>query len=464
MLNRFRYILLSGILLCISLRSMSQLAMPDNVCIGAVKHYYVDPNPGSTYIWRVNEIIKTGENSNEIDITWTTSGTFTLDVQEQSAVGCLGPLRSGQVFVSPLPGLNAGLTVQPTCILPTGSIVLNGLPASGVWTLTMNPGSIITTGTGTSTTVTGLSPGNYSFTVKDGITNCSSFPTADITVNSQPIIPDAAGTITGPATFTPGANGVLYSVGIIGGAESYVWEYTGTGATINGTDGNVTINFSLSATEGLLKVKGNNTCGNGAESIYFIQPDVKTLNLTSVMLQGLYITAGSMKQASDESGPHWPAGVADHITVELHSSIDYATIVYSVDEVSLSTGGTATLTVPYVYNESYYITIKHRNSLETVSSTARSFAGSTISQSFGTPTDVYGGNLKQMTGGYAIYAGEQNQDGLLDGSDLLLVNKQVTKATSGYIKEDVNGDGLTDGSDLNMLVKSVTLAISVIKP
>lgn len=107
MLNRFRYILLFGIMLFISLRSMSQLAMPDNVCIGAVKHYYVDPNPvpGSTYTWRINGVVQAASITNAIDITWNTTGIHTLEVQELSADGCLGPLRSGQVFVSPLPAV-----------------------------------------------------------------------------------------------------------------------------------------------------------------------------------------------------------------------------------------------------------------------------------------------------------------------------------------------------------------------
>jgi hypothetical protein len=190
----------------------------------------------------------------------------------------------------------------------------------------------------------------------------------------------------------------------------------------------------------------------------------KTLNLTSVMLQGLYVNSTTMRQAYDESGPHYAAGIADHVTIELHSSENYSTIVYASTNVPLSTGGSISVSIPAIYNSNYYITVKHRNSLETVSATAKSFSGSIINQSFGAPAEVFGGNLKVMTGGYAIYAGEQNQDGLLDGSDLLLVNKQVTKASAGYLVEDINGDGLTDGSDLNMLIKNVTLAIGSITP
>jgi len=53
-----------------------------------------------------------------------------------------------------------GIITQPTCSVPTGSVVLSGLP-SGNWTI--NPGGI--TGSTTSTTVSGLAGGAYNFTV-----------------------------------------------------------------------------------------------------------------------------------------------------------------------------------------------------------------------------------------------------------------------------------------------------------
>ena len=59
-----------------------------------------------------------------------------------------------------------GTRTHPTCAVATGSVVLSGLP-SGAWALTQDPGSITTTGTGSSTTVSGLSAGTYNFSVID---------------------------------------------------------------------------------------------------------------------------------------------------------------------------------------------------------------------------------------------------------------------------------------------------------
>ncbi|KAF0194403.1 MAG: hypothetical protein FD166_3528, partial [Bacteroidetes bacterium] len=69
----------------------------------------------------------------------------------------------------------------------------------------------------------------------------------------------------------------------------------------------------------------------------------KTLNLTNVMLEGLYAGGGVMNQAFNDLGPQFGPGVADMITVELHDATTYATIEHSA-LVELSTTGTATVT------------------------------------------------------------------------------------------------------------------------
>jgi hypothetical protein len=43
----------------------------------------------------------------------------------------------------------------------TGSVVLNSLPATGDWIVIRNPGGQTTSGSGTSTTISGLAPGTY---------------------------------------------------------------------------------------------------------------------------------------------------------------------------------------------------------------------------------------------------------------------------------------------------------------
>jgi gliding motility-associated-like protein len=81
-----------------------QLALPDNVCAGETRHYYVLPAPGSFYIWRIDGIVQKGYNTNEFVYTWSEANTFLLQVQEITNEGCPGPVRSGNVYVGPSSG------------------------------------------------------------------------------------------------------------------------------------------------------------------------------------------------------------------------------------------------------------------------------------------------------------------------------------------------------------------------
>ncbi len=283
----------------------------------------------------------------------------------------------------------------------------------------------------------------YSIPLTGGCGSVSATGTINVTA-----LPGAAGPITGPPTFTPGTTGVAYSVSPISAASTYIWTYSGTGVTINGSGTGVTLDFSASATSGTLSVFGRNSCGDGAAAILSLSPSTKTLTLTSILLQGLYNGAGAMRQALGETGPQWPAGVADHITIELHSSTDYPTVVYTESDVALSVTGSTTITVPAMHAGSYYITVKHRNSVETTTSAAVSFSGTTINYSFGTLAAVFGGNLSLSGDGrYLIFAGDVNQDGVVDTQDYIGVDNDSYNYASGYLVTDVDGNGTVDTND-----------------
>ena len=84
------------------------------------------------------------------------------------------------IIVSPRPGtITIGTITQPTCILPTGSVQLNNLPA-GNWTI--NPGAI--SGSGSSYTVTSLVPGIYSFTATNS-GGCTSIASSSVNIISS---------------------------------------------------------------------------------------------------------------------------------------------------------------------------------------------------------------------------------------------------------------------------------------
>ena len=159
-----------------------------------------------------------------------------------------------------------------------------------------------------------------------------------------------------------------------------------------------------------------------------------------------------MREAQNESGSQWGNGIADHIFVELHDASNYWAPVIFSSEVALSTDGLATVIVPCDYSDSYYITIKHRNSIETTTATAISFAGTTITQSFGNPANVFGNNLGGPLGGkYFIYGGDDNHDGLVDIGDYTSIENGANDYLTGYLDADINGDGLIDIGDYTIV-------------
>jgi subtilisin family serine protease len=177
----------------------------------------------------------------------------------------------------------------------------------------------------------------------------------------------------------------------------------------------------------------------------------KTLNINA-LLEGLYAGSGTMRQAADENGPHFAPGVADHITVELHNVADYSIIEHTINGVELSTNGNATINIPPALNGNYYITIKHRNSIETTSSDPVSFAPPVINYAFSSPTNVFGGNLQMMVdGAYTIFGGDVNQDGVVDTADMTPVDNDSDAYMAGYIDTDVNGDGGVDTADMTIV-------------
>jgi hypothetical protein len=444
----FRYILLLSIMLFGSLRVAGQHAMPDNVCTGAVKHYYVDPNPvpGSTYTWKIDGVIQLGSATNEIDISWNTPGTYLLEVQELSVDGCYGPLRSGQVFVSPLPAIIVSLTVQPTCTVPAGSVVLSGLP-TGNWII--NPGSI--SGSGSSTTISNLGSGTYNFTVTDAA-GCTSEATADVIINAQPETP-AAPSVSNSApvnvcpvetidlttlvtSITPPGGSILYKttndpLGIaisdptaVGTGIYYIFYQTQEGCYSSGTIITTTINECF-----------------------------KTLNII-VYLEGLYNGVSGLVKVQDSydgmnSYDMFTGTVSDTLTIQLAQVISPYQTVYTAHGVPINTDGTINLNViPATLSGDYFIIIKHRNHIETWSQSI-SFEFPIINYNFTTAiSKAWGNNMMLIGTKYCIYTGDTNNDQFVDGFDLAIVFNLNKQGGFGYRIADINGDGFIDGFDL----------------
>ncbi|MBS1493010.1 MAG: proprotein convertase P-domain-containing protein [Bacteroidetes bacterium] len=112
--------------------------------------------------------------------------------------------------------------------------------------------------------------------------------------------------------------------------------------------------------------------------------------------------------------------------------------------------GYATTFFANALNGSYYIEIRHRNSLAVWTKLAQSFTqgGTTTYNILSGPSSVYGNDLISINGRWCMYSGDINQDGAINGNDFTLFNQQFGQ--NGYLASDLNGDGTVNGNDFTI--------------
>ncbi|MEP7146996.1 MAG: hypothetical protein ABI792_08295, partial [bacterium] len=105
-----------------------------------------------------------------------------------------------------------------------------------------------------------------------------------------------------------------------------------------------------------------------------------------------------------------------------------------------------------VNSTNYYISLQHRNMIETWSAGQQMFVNDTLNYDFTTAaTQAFGNNLKLVDTSplkYACYNGDVNLDGIINLSDILLVHTNTINFVSGYVVTDLTGDNITNLSDL----------------
>ncbi len=186
------------------------------------------------------------------------------------------------------------------------------------------------------------------------------------------------------------------------------------------------------------------------------QPQYKYLTL-KCFLEGLYLGSGTMRAVMDQFGPHWGSTIADHLTVELHDPVTYATLKYTSSGLPLSTTGNVTVTIPRTFSGSYYVTVKQRNSITTVTAASLLINTTALSYDFSTAASkAYASNEKSLGSGvYGIYTGDvtssstpypaaPTQDGVVDLLDAYYIYSSYLHGDYGYMPGDLNGDGVVD--------------------
>jgi hypothetical protein len=122
-----------------------------SVCINTTKEYGVTLTTGSTYAWSITPntgftLTPNATYPNLITVTWTTAGTYTMQVIETNAEGCVGDPVTIVITVNPLPTV----TVNSSTVCAGTAATITATPGEPgtytyVWTVPAgvpDPGSV----------------------------------------------------------------------------------------------------------------------------------------------------------------------------------------------------------------------------------------------------------------------------------------------------------------------------------
>lgn len=224
------------------------------------------------------------------------------------------------------------------------------------------------------------------------------------------------------------------------------------------------VNTTISGTN-----MGYSTSGTCDQNLS-LNPNTLNVNVKA-FLEGPYTSFNQMNPTLYALGISTDPTATDTVEVNFWSVAGLSSSNPSFSsKVILHTDGTASISLPFaVLGNSYYIALKHRNSVET-------WSASPVSITYPTSYDFTTGLTKAYSDGinpamknmglgiYALYGADVNQDGTVDGSDMNEVDNNTSIAAFGYDNSDVNGDGASDGLDMNVVDNNTQLGLFFARP
>ncbi len=114
------------------------------------------------------------------------------------------------------------------------------------------------------------------------------------------------------------------------------------------------------------------------------------------------------------------------------------------------------------------LTVKHRNSVETWSAGPIDNGSHDLAYDFTHyASSAFGNNLVQADNSpprFAVYSGDIDQDGAIDGTDVGAIDNDAANFTGGYVVTDLTGDLFVDGTDFLIADNNAANFIGVIRP
>ena len=248
------------------------------------------------------------------------------------------------------------------------------------------------------------------------------------------------------------ALGVSYFGGNFGKGTLYAYDYLNNSVSIQQH-----FNDSLGAYPWVIPIKIIDTTTSNTTPI--------TLNIKT-FLQGYYTGSSSMASTLFNEGMTSNSLLCDSISIALHQATVPFSQVYSCTSV-LSTQGNVLCQFPEaVINQSYYIVLTHRNSIQTWSANPVLLSNQLNIDFTTAASQAFGNNQAEVEPGvFALYSGDINQDGFVDSFDFPALDTDIFNGVSGvYVNTDLNGDGFVDSFDFPVFDINSFNGVSVMTP
>ena len=453
--------------------TISQTAGTNPQCPGASVTFTATPANGGTtpfYQWQVNGT-NVGTNSTTYTTTSLTNGQIITCIMTSNLAGVTGnPATSNAITMT----VNSVITPAVSIALTTGtnpecagaSSTFTATPTNGGATPSYQwlVGGVNAGTNNTSFTTASLTNGQVITCVMTSNAACASPATA--TSNGITMVVNAVVTpsvlialTTGTNPECAGASSTFTATPTNGGATpSYQWLINGLNA---GTNSGTFITSSLNDGDIITCVMTSNAncvSGNPATSTAITMSvntcsSPITLNL-KVLIEGFYIGGGQM------TGVISPI-VCDTIEVSLADASSPHSILYSVKGI-INTSGDGSFNFPGVLlGSSFYIVIKHRNTLETWSDVPVALSSPVNNYDFTSAVSrAYGNNLVNLDGHYAILSGDVNKDGIINFNDLSNIETNVQLFLYGYLPQDLTGDSLIESADYSLVENNLLKVVA----
>ncbi len=395
-----------------ALPAVSTSASATTLCAGASTT--ITAANANTYVWQPG-----GSTTNPLVVAPASTTTYTV-TGTNTATGCTNT-STRLITVNALPAVSTSASATSLCAGASTTIT-----AANANTYVWQPGG----STANPLTVTPASTTTYTVTGTNTATGCTKTATRLITVNPLPSV----GTTVTASTVCSGVSTTITGTG----ANTYTWN---PGA-LSGSSITVTPPATTTYT-----VTGTNTatgCTNSSTRLITVTNCTTTVNL-KLFIEGYYKGGSLMESVLFNQGVSANIALTDTIEVELRNMTSPYGVVAS-KKVILNTNGTAAcLFTPFV-SGTYYIAVKHRNAVQTWSSTGVTVGAAPVTYDFSNAiTKAYGSNQSPVGGGvFAFFSGDFNSDENIDLGDLSLLEADITNFQFGYFATDLNGDGNVD--------------------